>query len=217
MNTSTLVIITIVILISLLTWLVSIWQYDPMMSSMMTFYHNPAALSLFVGIWTAGMAAMMFPAIVPMILVFNRLINTNNSISNSLGNSATNSKMTYRTNRNDRNFDSSTNDGIGHHIEKGGDKSNIIHKLRNTLQSKSPDIILFVSAYLAIWALTGIVLLVGWSFLFDTLLLQLGANSDIAQQEHSHLINNRLKEGILWPSMALLSLSKADRNDCRGV
>jgi predicted metal-binding membrane protein len=46
-----------------------------MMSSMMTFY-NPAALSLFVIIWTAGMAAMMFPAIVPMILVYNRLIDT---------------------------------------------------------------------------------------------------------------------------------------------
>src|SRR5918996_51553 len=189
MNTSTLVIITIVILISLLTWLVSIWQYDPMMSSMMTFYHNPAALSLFVGIWTAGMAAMMFPAIVPMILVFNRLINTNNSISNSLGNSATNSKMTYHTNRNDRNFDSSTNDGIGHHIEKGGDKSNIIHKLRNTLQSKSPDIILFVSAYLAIWALTGIVLLVGWSFLFDTPLLQLGLNDGQQQQQQLLSVN----------------------------
>ena len=63
MKTSTLVIIFIVVLISALTWLVSIWQYDAMMSSMMTFY-NPAALSLFVVIWTAGMAAMMFPAIV---------------------------------------------------------------------------------------------------------------------------------------------------------
>ena len=51
-----------------------------MMSSTVTFYHNPAALFLFVVIWTAGMAAMMFPAIVPMILVFNRLINTNNAI-----------------------------------------------------------------------------------------------------------------------------------------
>jgi len=80
MNTSTLVIIAIIISISLLTWLVSIWQYDPMMSSMMTFYHNPAALSLFVAIWTAGMAAMMFPAIIPMILVFSRLINANNAL-----------------------------------------------------------------------------------------------------------------------------------------
>lgn len=197
MNTSTLVIITIVILISLLTWLMSIWQYDPMMSSMMTFYHNPAALSLFVGIWTAGMAAMMFPAIVPMILVFNRLINTNNSISNSLGNSATNSQMAYHTNRNDLNFDSSTNDGIGHHIEKGGDKSNIIHKLRNTLQSKSPDIILFVSAYLAIWALTGIVLLVGWSFLFDTLLLQLGLNDGQQQPQLQQLLSVNTIYGIV--------------------
>ena len=67
MNTSTLIIITAVVLISLLTW-----QYDAMMSYMMTFYHNLAALTLFVVMWTAGMAAMMFPAIVPMILVYNR-------------------------------------------------------------------------------------------------------------------------------------------------
>jgi predicted metal-binding membrane protein len=57
------------------------------------------------------------------------------------------------------------------------------------LQSKSPDIILFVSAYLAIWALTGIVLLVGWSFLFDTLLLQLGLNDGQQQQQQLLSVN----------------------------
>jgi Predicted metal-binding integral membrane protein (DUF2182) len=181
MKTSTLVIITIVLSISVLTWLVSIWQYDAMMSSMMTFYYNPAALSLFVVIWTAGMAAMMFPAIVPMILVFNRLINMNNATSNNPGNSNSNSQTAYHTSS-DPNYGSSTNNGIGYPAEEGGDKSNIIHRLRNTLQSKSPVIILFVSAYLAIWALTGIVLLVGWSFFFDTLLLQLGLNDSQQQQ-----------------------------------
>src|SRR5262245_42460915 len=114
MNTSTLIIIVIVTSISLLTWLVSIWQHDTMMISMMTFYHNPAALSLFVVMWTAGMAAMMFPAILPMILVFNRLINTNNASSNSPGNSNTNSQVAYHR---------SSNDGIGY-PEEGGNKGN---------------------------------------------------------------------------------------------
>jgi hypothetical protein len=101
------------------------------------------------------MAAIMFPAIVPMILVFNQLINMNNATSNNLGNSNSNSQTAYHTSRSDPNYGSSTNNGIGYPAEEGGDKSNIIHRLRNTLQSKSLDIILFVSAYLAVWALTG--------------------------------------------------------------
>ena len=105
MNSSTLMIITIVISISLLTWLLSIWQYDAMMSSMMSFYYSPAALSLFTIIWTAGMAATMFPAIVPMILIYNRLINTNNATSNNLGNSNTNSQIAYDRSSNDLNND----------------------------------------------------------------------------------------------------------------
>ena len=165
MKTSTLVIIVIVIWITLLTWLVSIWQYDTMMSSMMTFYHNPAALSLFVGLWTTGMVAMMFPAIIPMILVFNRHINTNNASRNNPGNSNTNGQMAYHR---------SSNDGMRYPLEEGGDKSNFMHRLRNILQSKSPNIILFVLAYLAIWAVTGVVLLVGWSLFFDILLPRLG-------------------------------------------
>jgi len=182
MNTSTLVIIASVTSISLVTWLVSLWQYDAMMLSMMTFYDNPAVLSLFVVIWTTGMAAMMLPAIVPMILVFNRLINTNNATSNNSGNSYTNSQMAYRRNSNDTSHSSITNSGMGYPAEEGGDKSDIIHRLRNILQTKSPNIILFVSAYLAIWALTGVVLLVGWSFFFDILLPQLERNDSQQQQ-----------------------------------
>jgi predicted metal-binding membrane protein len=195
MNTSTLVIIAIVISISLLTWLVSIWQYDPMMSSMMIFYHNSAALSLFVAIWTAGMAAMMFPAIIPMILVFSRLINTNNATSNNPANSNTSGQLAYHRGNNNPNNGSITSNGIGYPEEEGGDKSNIIHGLRNTLQSKSPDIIIFVSAYLAIWALTGIVLLVGWSFFFDALLLQLGLN--VSQQPQQQLLSANTIYGIV--------------------
>ena len=154
MKTSTLVIISIVVSISALTWIVSILQYDVMMSSMMTFY-SPAALSLFVVIWTAGMAAMMFPAIVPMILVYNRLIDTN-KIKNNTGD----------------------DNDIGHPIERIEDESGTLNSLRYRLRSKSYDIILFVSAYLVIWAVTGIILLVGWSFLLDTLILQLGLGNN---------------------------------------
>jgi predicted metal-binding membrane protein len=35
---------------------------------------DPIAISLFTAIWTAGMAAMMFPAITPMVLMYNRLL-----------------------------------------------------------------------------------------------------------------------------------------------
>jgi predicted metal-binding membrane protein len=143
-----------------------------MMLSMMTFYYNPEALSSFVVIWTAGMAAMMFPAIVPMILAFNRLINTINVPSNNPGNSNPNNQMAYHR---------GSNDGIGY-PGGGGNKSNIIHRLRSTLQSKPVDITIFVSAYLAIWALVGLVLLVGWSFFFDIMLPQLQGNDSQQQQ-----------------------------------
>lgn len=157
MRTSTLVIISIIVIISVLTWLVSIWQYDAMMSSMMTFY-DPSALSLFVVIWTAGMAAMMFPAVIPMILAYNRLIASSNT-------GVANSQSTYRE----------SNDGPNDNdIEEEENKHSVLYSLTSKLRSKTYDIILFVSAYLAIWALTGIILLVGWSLLFDTLLLHFG-------------------------------------------
>jgi hypothetical protein len=63
-------------------WTISAQQYNIMMSTMMMFY-NPIALSLFTIIWTAGMAAMMFPAISPMVLLYDRLIKTNNNTSSS--------------------------------------------------------------------------------------------------------------------------------------
>jgi predicted metal-binding membrane protein len=128
---------------------------------------------MFVVLWTAGMAAMMLPAIVPMILVFNRLFTSNNATSNNPGNSNTNSQTAYHRN---------SNAGIRYPVEGSEYNSNIVQRLRNTSQSKPVDIILFVSAYLAIWALTGVVLLVGWSFFFDTLLPQLGRNDSQQQQ-----------------------------------
>jgi predicted metal-binding membrane protein len=73
MNRIQIILVSALISISVITWLVSSQQYDTMMSAMMMF-HNPAALSLFTVIWTAGMAAMMFPAISPMVLLYDRII-----------------------------------------------------------------------------------------------------------------------------------------------
>ena len=70
------------VFVSIIMWIVSVQQFDTMMSTMLMFY-NPTSLSLFTVIWTAGMAAMMFPAISPMVLLYDRLIKTNNNTSNS--------------------------------------------------------------------------------------------------------------------------------------
>ena len=180
MKKSTFIIIIFLISISVSSWLVSIRQYDTMMSSMMMFYNSPVALSLFVMIWTAGMAAMMFPAIIPMILFYNRLIdnNSNNSNINSNRNTGTNhnSQTLHHRNRDIRN-DSSNNDNWDI-IKENENKTNksMIHSFRYILQSKSYQISLFLSSYLAIWAVTGISLLIGWSVVLDALLLQLGMN-----------------------------------------
>jgi predicted metal-binding membrane protein len=63
---------------SALAWIASINQ--PYMMVAMTTY-NPLSISLFTASWTAGMAAMMFPAITPMVLMYNRFA-TNNRESN---------------------------------------------------------------------------------------------------------------------------------------
>ncbi len=73
------VILVSIISISLIAWLFSIKDPDMliMMEAMMTL--NPIAISIFTVSWTIGMAAMMFPAIVPMVVLYNRLIVGNNN------------------------------------------------------------------------------------------------------------------------------------------
>jgi predicted metal-binding membrane protein len=145
MNTIHVILIFLFVFISSIMWIVSLQQYDTMMSSMMMFY-NPVGLSLFTLIWTAGMAAMMFPAITPMVLLYNRLIKSNNTSSN--------------------------NGAKG--IEEEGKSSSLIvseeeerqgirKKASSPLSSYPFKIILFVGSYLAVWALTGIAILIGWS------------------------------------------------------
>ncbi len=52
---------------------------------------NPIASTIFILSWTIGMAAMMFPVIIPMILLYNKLI------SKSLDDSRHNHKSDYCT------------------------------------------------------------------------------------------------------------------------
>ncbi|MDQ3884657.1 MAG: DUF2182 domain-containing protein [Thermoproteota archaeon] len=72
---------------SALAWVASIDQPDMMIA--MTSY-NLWAIFLFAASWTAGMAAMMFPAITPMVLMYKRLV------TNKANNGASQSSVTIQ-------------------------------------------------------------------------------------------------------------------------
>ena len=152
MNRIQIILVSALISISVITWLVSSQQYDTMMSTMMMF-HNPAALSLFTLIWTAGMAAMMFPAISPMVLLYDRMIKnkSNNEASSSKKGEAKESLLV----------------GIDNCKEQEKMKSSV--SLWSTYSLK---MILFVGSYLLVWAITGIAILVGWSIPMNYLLAE---------------------------------------------
>jgi predicted metal-binding membrane protein len=103
--------------------------------------YNPLSISLFTASWTAGMAAMMFPAITPMVLMYNRLV-------------------INRKNNRDR------QSSVTIQEEKEGE----------TISSTLPSlrVILFVGSYLLVWALTGIVLLLGWSAVMNSTIMTTG-------------------------------------------
>jgi predicted metal-binding membrane protein len=152
MNRIQIILVSALISISVITWLVSSQQYDTMMSTMMMF-HNPVALSLFTVIWTAGMAAMMFPAISPMVLLYDRMIKnkSNNEASSSKKGEAKESLLV----------------GIDNCKEQEKMKSSV--SLWSTYSLK---MILFVGSYLLVWAITGIAILVGWSIPMNYLLAE---------------------------------------------
>jgi predicted metal-binding membrane protein len=56
-----------------LSWIISFTTSDTMMDTMMMVNYNLLKISLFTAIWTSGMIAMMFPAIIPMILLYNKI------------------------------------------------------------------------------------------------------------------------------------------------
>jgi predicted metal-binding membrane protein len=71
MNKAQKAVIASLIITSSIAWIASTQQPD-MMAAMATY--NPLAISLFTASWTAGMAAMMFPAITPMVLLYSRFV-----------------------------------------------------------------------------------------------------------------------------------------------
>jgi predicted metal-binding membrane protein len=137
------IILASLIFVSLIAWLFSIKDPDMliMMEAMMTL--NPIAVSIFTVSWTIGMAAMMFPAIVPMIVLYNRLIVGNNN------NSDYHIDISKRINNKPRQFPLIFSSSINYSIKT----------------------ILFVVSYLLIWSLTGILLLISWSILVNNLFM----------------------------------------------
>ena len=87
MNNVQKVLLLSLISIAIVSWIISKDQPD-MMKAMMTY--DPIAISLFTVSWTAGMAAMMFPAIVPMVLLYNRLVerDSNSNASHEISSSS---------------------------------------------------------------------------------------------------------------------------------
>jgi predicted metal-binding membrane protein len=123
---------------SAIAWIASIDQPDMMVA--MTTY-NPLSISVFAASWTAGMAAMMFPAITPMVLMYNRFV------TNRKNNRGNYSSVTIQE-------------------EKEGKATSSSSSLFPSLR-----ISLFVGSYLLVWALTGITLLLGWSAVMNSTIM----------------------------------------------
>src|ERR687898_1654732 len=106
--------------------------------------YNPLSISLFTASWTAGMAAMMFPAITPMVLLYNRLVTSK---------------------QNNRSSQSSVT------IQEKEEQEEDHSKVTSSRSFPSLRIILFVGSYLFVWALTGIALLLGWSVVMNNTIM----------------------------------------------
>lgn len=157
---------------SAIMWLVSIQQYDTMMSTMMMFY-NPIALSIFTLIWVTGMAAMMFPAISPMVLLYDRLIKSDN-----------NSRVNRRVKEGKSSLIVSKGKEKEEEKEEVKKSSSLLAFLR--WPSYSLKIILFIGSYLAVWAFTGIALLIAWSVPMNYFFM--GINSFLLSKQQLDLV-----------------------------
>jgi predicted metal-binding membrane protein len=136
------IILASLVLTSAVSWLLLSRQSDAdnnnvMMRAMMLY--DPVAISLFTATWTVGMSAMMFPAITPMVLLYNRLIGGGDNATQG-------QKQTVET-------------------------LMVEEKPKYNNNSVSLKLTLFVTCYLAVWALTGIALLLGWSIPMNSLLV----------------------------------------------
>src|SRR5215469_13146248 len=164
------IILISIISIAAISWVLSKDQPD-MMAAMMNY--NPVAISLFTISWTIGMAAMMFPAITPMVLLYTRLIKRSNSSS---GDGTDGKDM--------------VSSQYSIFIERGEDDSGKSAKKpkRSSLASlsfftSSVNMVFFVGSYLLVWAVTGIVLLLIWSIPVNYFFMHF----EIGQEQHHQL------------------------------
>jgi predicted metal-binding membrane protein len=149
------------VFVSIIMWIISVLHYDAMMSTMMMF-QDPISLSIFTVIWTSGMAAMMFPAILPMVLLYDRLIKTNNSPSGD----TTPPLKNWRGKEPSLALDKAN-------TETNEEKKRKIVLFPGSFWSPySLKMFLFIGSYLSVWALTGIALLIGWSITMSYILTE---------------------------------------------
>jgi predicted metal-binding membrane protein len=177
MNRIQKILIFSLIFISAIMWLVSLQQYDTMMSTMMMFY-NPIALSIFTLLWITGMAAMMFPAISPMVLLYDRLIKSNN---NSRVNRRVKEGKSSLIVSKEKDKEEEEDDDAEEEVKKS---SSLLAFL--PWPSYSLKIILFVASYLVVWALTGIALLIAWSVPINYFMM--GMNSSLISKQLLDLV-----------------------------
>lgn len=115
---------------------------------------NPIAVTIFTISWTVGMAAMMFPAIIPMVLLYNRIISNDQNLNNNKKNNLPLvSKFNQRTDN----------------LEERGNRQN--SRAFALLSKRAIKTSGFIGTYLLVWALTGVVLLVFWSIMMNNLLI----------------------------------------------
>lgn len=150
MDKSQILIGIFLVTVSTVTWIFSINQPD-MMHAMMTL--NPIAVTIFTISWTVGMAAMMFPAIIPMVLLYNRLSNSNSKTDDN-NNVLLNSKFNH-------NVDKFERKDIGQRQKLSSYFIFIFNRVTKTSG--------FVGTYLLVWSLTGVMLLLFWSILMNSL------------------------------------------------
>jgi predicted metal-binding membrane protein len=161
MDSTRLIMINSLVFVSIIMWIISVLHYDTMMSTMMVF-QDPISLSLFTVIWTSGMAAMMFPAILPMVLLYDRLIKTNNSPSGD----TTPPLKKWRGKEPSLALDKAN-------TETNEEKKQKIVLFPGSFWSPySLKMFLFIGSYLSVWALTGIALLIGWSITMSYILTE---------------------------------------------
>ena len=137
---------------STISWLLSLLaeQSGVMMTPMNRMMSlNPMTISIFTANWTVGMAAMMFPAISPIVLLYNRIIKNVNSSKSEEGEVST-------------------------LVAEGRERRSWSSSSFIPSSSYSLKIMLFVGCYLAVWSLTGLVLLLAWSVPMNAIFTKTG-------------------------------------------